>query len=372
VVPRKLIVHLLRLLPLMLVPILLAPVLVFALQRSSGSELYQSVATIWVQDSELIQQPSLTVQNAFLTPAQRQVSVVRDLLMTESFRMQMAEEAGLIRVPEEFEADPGGGSTIGPAPTPPSAASFLTASQRGRVSTVIGRSVAVNDSGANLMVITATSPNPETAQALAQAVISVYDARLRMESDRQYTITLEYLTSQLAAANSELATRRADLERYVASRPNVNLAEVGDLEYRTLASYVDAQMSIVNSLNQAVQSNNLTAVSASQGLAARFNVLDSPAQPDQPLEQSRIQVLGMPVAAMVMMLLLAAGYLLVVYRTDHSVLSAEDLSDLDVPFLGYAPRLQRDRPRWRPHWSMRRNRSHARQTAASFAVREAA
>lgn len=375
-VPRKLVAHLLRLLPVMLLPILLAPALVFLLQRG-GTPVYQSYATIWVQDPAGIQQPSLNVENSFLTPAQRQASVLNDLLQTDGFRMQIAELVGIISVPEGA-ATPGTSSgTQGPGlgsatpvagATPPSAASFLTSSQRERVFHLIGRSVAVGANGSNLLAITTSYSDPETAKALGDATIAAYDSRLQSEAQRQTVITSDYLSSQLVVAQEELTNRQNALQAFIQANPGVNLA-VGSVEYRGLAAQVEAQLAIVNGLQSAIQGNQFNSVSITQGLAARFSVLDHPRAADHPIQESRIQQLMMPIGAMMVMVLLAAGYLLVVYRADHSVLSTEDLRGLDVRFLGYAPKLKRDRRQWR--LSFRRDRGHARRAAASFASREA-
>src|SRR5690606_18863240 len=150
-----------------------------------------------------IQPPSLNVENSFLTPARRQASVLNDLLQTDGFRMQIAEPVGIISLPEGAATPGTGAGAHGPglcsaAPvadgSTPSAASFLTSSQRERVFHLIGRSVSVGANGSNLLAITTSYSDPETAKRLGDATIAAYDSRLQSEAQRQTVITSDYLS----------------------------------------------------------------------------------------------------------------------------------------------------------------------------------
>jgi len=375
-IPRKLVSLALRSLPLLLLPIVLAPALVLYLQSGSSSGQYQSNATIWVLDPDQIQRASLDVENAYLTPAQRQASVLRDLLMTESFRLQVAERAGLIGADATGgEPDNAGGLTPGDRSAanidPAELAAGMTEDQRTIVTRIVGSALAVTASGANLLTVTSTYPDPAVAQALGRGAIAAYDERLRAESERQDRITLEYFDEQLSVAETELIRRRDALNAYIQANANVDLSASGDIQYRSLLGEFQSQDAIVANLNEAIQSTQLSAVSSSQALAARFNVLDEPSLPRLPITPSRMQQFGLPVAALMLGVMLSAAYLLVTYRLDHTIRSTEDLRGIGVPFLGYTPRLSPNGRRWLPRVLRRREGAHARHAAASFAFRKA-
>lgn len=380
-IPRKLILQALRWLPLLVFPVVLAPALVMYVQRDQVQQ-YQSVATIWVLDPEQIQQAALNIDNSYLTPAQRQVSVIKDLLQTQSFRIQIAQLAGLAgpvptntSVPGTPTGDPVAASTASPSAsalvgTDAALSGALGPQRMAEIGKLIGAVVDVSATGANLLTVTVTLPQGEGARRIGQAVIAAYDGRLREESTRQDAIALAYFEQQLTVADIELSRRREARENYVAAHPGVDLVQTGDFDYRVLASEVEAQTAIVTGLQAAIQRTHLEAVSASQALAARIHVLDQPSLPATPLVRSRVQEFGLPAAALGMALILSAAYLLLVYRLDHTIRSAEDLADIGVPFLGYAPWIRAGGAWWRPGRWTGRSGDRARRIASSFAMSE--
>ncbi|MGH2610347.1 MAG: hypothetical protein ACRDHF_14800, partial [Tepidiformaceae bacterium] len=81
---------------------------------------------------------------------------------------------------------------------------------------------------------------------------------------------------------------------------------------------------------------------------------------------------GYPFAGLLLGIFIAAAYLYTVYRTDHSVLSSEDLVGLNVQLLGRVPELrQKSRLDAIPVISRFRGRQHrdfARHTASAIST----
>ncbi len=348
-VPRKLAARIIRALPFLLIPVLLAPALTMFLQQRSAQDEFVAEATIWVLEPPMIQQSPLTIENPYLSPAQRQSEVINDLLTTDGFRLEVAEHAGLL----------------------PGSSDSLTQEQRSSVVRVIGRSVYADAAGSNLLQVVGEAPTEQVAVALVGSVVEVYRSRLEVEAQRQSAVAADYFREQMTAAEAELAERKAAADAYLAAHPGADQVPV-DREYALLIGRVESQTRVVEGIGEALQGSHLNAVSASQGLAARFNVLDQPALSEHPNTVSRTQQLGMPLAAAVLGAMVSAGYLLVVFYTDHSVYSREDLAGAQVRFLGYTPRIRRRHGLFgRLAAWIRRDRNHARRVAASLSGKAA-
>lgn len=340
--PRKLVARVLRALPILLLPVVLAPAAVIALGNADGTQRYQAEVWIWVLDPAEIQPVPLDIDNIYLSPAQRQADVVNDLLRTQSFRLAVAEAAGLI---DPLGAEGGGAASA---------------------TTIVADSVEARADGANLLLLIGVHEEAETARVLAQAAVAAYNDRLRMEAERQVAVELDYYQRQMVTAEEELAQRRAEAEAYAAQHPEVLDRDTYDSRYEQLTGRVDAQARLVDGLAQAMQDAQLNAVSFAQGLAARLNVVDPAATPEAPLQPTRTRKYGLPVAAAVLGMMLSGGYLLVAYYTDHSIASREDLDGLPVRYLGAVPSMQR--PGWITRMRDRRgSRAYARRLAASVA-----
>lgn len=325
---------------LLALPIILAPVAVLLLTQSSPE--YSSRANVWVSRPANVD-PGVFLQNSstWLTPAQSQAQVLNDLLRIRSFRLAVAESAGL--QPTSGEEAQGGWVSTG--------ASAI---------------------GTNLVQITATASHPELAPRLVGGVISEYRKRFADEATRAANSQVDYFSVQLQDANEELETRRAQLAQYEAANPVEEGAPVRfDFERERLANAVQSQQLIVTSLLQALQSAQRSAAAAPQALEATFSVQDPPSAP-LVFRESRMKQIGYPFIGILFGAGIAATYLYVVFRTDYSIRTSEDLIDLPVPLLGYVPQLPRRNPvgwmrfgalRW---WPIGRSRDFAKTVAASM------
>jgi len=305
-IPRKLLEATFRRFWLLLIPIIVTPLIVVGLTHTTPK--YQSVATVWVSQPSNIG-PSALGQSAnpYISAADAQTQVIRDLLTTKSFRGDVAQAAGL-----------------------PSTSAAIA---------LVATSVQVSSAGSNLVAVVATGADPQMLQAMVNGVISQYQARSAAESQRQTSIAVQYYTNQIDLANKELDTRRAALSAYVAAHPVAATAQAADLQYTQLVGSVDAQSQVVNGLVTALQDAQLRAASAPQSLQASFSVQDPANLPKTPEPVSVTKKYGYPVAAFIFGVLIAGAYVYTTYRTDHAIRSSEDLVGLTVPLLGVIPDL---------------------------------
>lgn len=328
----------------LLLPVIVVPLIVLGL--TSKPRQYQSTAVVWVSNPVASERPVLGANNPYLTPAQNQAQAINDLLSTRAYRVQVAMDAGIVHQGADDKALRRGAALV--------------------------RSYAYA-SGVNLVTISAISTSDEVAQAIVTGVINQYRARATATLASDAEVSAQYYNQQLALAQQGLAQKTAELAEYLKANPKAadpsNVASQ-ELAYRTLKDAADSQASLVASLQQALQSIALRSASAPETQASMFVVQDAPTRPEAPLPQSLTSRLGMPIAGMFLGLCIGSAYLYVVYRTDHTIRSAEDLSELNVPLLGSVPQLQ-PAPQWARYtpvaWYLRwRRRDFARKTAASI------
>lgn len=323
---------------LLLVPILLSPIAVVLLTQSPPQ--YFSQSSVWVSRPADVD-PGIAQSNSWWeTPAQTQAQVLRDLLSTESFRAEVAEAAGL---------------------TGDDAAA--------RVWSL----TSVTASGQNLVYVSARSTDPREANAVVSALLEQYEQRFSEEANRAATLQVDYFTVRLEAANAELETRRNALAQYIAENPEATDESNFDLDYQRLVGAVESQQLIVSGFVQSLQSAQLAAASAPEAFQATFAVQD-PASPPREIVTSATKRFGYPLIALLFGIGISATYLYVVYRTDYSIRTSEDLIELPVPLLGYVPQLPRHNPvgmmRFRAlNWiPFGRNRDFARTVAVSMSL----
>lgn len=336
-IPRKLVEAVFRRWWVVALPVVLAPILVVMLTRKEPE--YQSTSTVWVARPDSIDGGTLgRASNPYITAAQAQTQVMYDLLSTRSFRQTVAANAGL-----------GAESEL-----------------------LVAKHVSVSAIGVSLISIQATTPSPEMAQRLVTAVTQEYLTRAVAESQRQTEIAITYFTAQLALAKDELDIRRADLSGYLATHPTAPDSKT-DLTYPRLLDSVASQTQIVDGLNTDLQTAQRTLLTANQGVEAAFTVQDEARLPLAPVPVSITKRLGYPVVGLGFGLALAACYLYLVFRSDHSIRSSEDLVGLPVQLLAYVPELNGSRGflgKLNPiAWLTRARRSdYARAVAASIST----
>lgn len=337
-IPRKLTDLIFSQLLLLLLPAMVLPVALFVLV---GEEpMYESRATIWVDRTLSGSMSTFGQSNPYQTPATNQAQTINDLLATRSFRRLVAVGAGLMDDSNPEHA--------------------LVPPFRAWAGTI----------GVNLVTVTARSSSPDSAEAIVSSVLTEYGERARDEARRQGAALSDYYTQQLPIVEAELATREAELAKFLAENPSAAIDGSSanlTLDYRTLVNNVESQQTLIEDLRARIQSTALTQASIEQNQSLAFQVQDQPNVPDAPLPISRTQQLGIPLVGLLFGTALSSLYVLVRYRTDHTIKTEHDVAAA-VPVLGS---IQEIRPPgfW---WRLIPGRIYASRPASAFARRTAA
>jgi capsular polysaccharide biosynthesis protein len=345
-IPAKLLETIFHRVWLLALPVILVPLVVVLLTRSTPT--YESWASVWASAPVGDSGPAFGQTNSYVSPAQNQVQVLGDLLSTDSFREQIAIEAGMAD-----GTDP-----------------------RALRNAVESLDIGVSTVGTNLVSISASSGDAAEAQAVVAAVISQYQMRAATEIQRRATASVDYYTQQLSLVDQTLAERRRELAEYLRANPKAaNPEDVAseDPNYRALVSQVETQVSRQESLQLALQEVKLNQASAPSSQDASFSVQDAASLPEAPLPTSSTTRFGLPFAGLLFGIMISAAYVYFTYRTDHTIRSAADVGDLDVPLLGSVPDLRTGGLMGHVvpiRWALSfRHRDFARRTAASISAR---
>lgn len=328
----------------LVLPLVLVPLIVMSF--TTRPDNYLSSAVVWTSNPIAGEKLAVGSNNPYLSPAQNQAQAVNDLLSTKAFKAQVAIRAGIIP------------------------ASADAATVRRGVARVDASAAA---SGVNLVTISAMSPSSAAAQAVVTAIIEEYLARATTTIESDSTVSLDYYSQQMTLAQDTLNKTSAQLAEYVRANPRATdptNAASQEPAYRALVQQVNSQTALVNSLRESLQAIQLRAASAPQTQASMFAVQDPASRPEAPLPVSLKSRYGFSVAGAMLGLFIGLTYLYVSYRTDHTIRSAEDLGDIQVPLLGSVPQLQPG-PLWARYtplaWFIRwRRPDFARKTAAAI------
>lgn len=313
-IPRKLVEAAFRRWPLLLAPVLLAPAL--ALYVAPSATEYVSGATVWVTDPIDLEAGVIArTDNPYTTPAEAQTQVLADLMATSSFREAIAVNAGIVAATD-------------------------TAATRSSAAASVGEAIEVRALGESLVGIAARASSAEGALVLARSFLTSYDDWATTTLARESQLAVAYFTEQLTAAQAELDAREAALTAYLTLAPGAAVAFPPDARYQAMQGSVVAQRDIAQGLADSLQQAHLDVASAPQGLLASFNVQDEPELPLAPVAESLMARLAYPVMGLVFGIAIAGGYLFLVFRTDHTIRSSEDVEAAGTRLLAYVPALK--------------------------------
>ncbi|GAB4334541.1 MAG: hypothetical protein Kow0010_21590 [Dehalococcoidia bacterium] len=331
-VPRKLVEIAWRKAWLLVLPIVLVPVAAFAFAPSRVE--YESVATVWVSPAPDLD-PGALARNTGgeLDPAENQAEILKDLLGTRSYREAVAM-----------------------------AAWSLSAAEAAGAELRVAESVSVHAVGRNLLEIRASAPVANDAQALVAAVIAEYRERASAQAAMEAEARLNVAQRRFDSAVAEYDRREQARAEYLAANPTA--ATTGDVAYQALLTRVNNQAVTVDRLRTELDDAQNAVSTAELAQQLVFNVQDHPTLPEAPVAASLVERAMLPGAGLVLGVALSAGLLLVMYRTDHTVRSSEDLRGLSAPLLGRIPELRR-RGVAR---ALPGGRTYARRLAASITV----
>lgn len=309
-----------------LIPVLLLPLAVLLLVHREPA--YEAVAVVWVTRLSSLDSSALgSNSNPLDTAADTQSQVLNDLLATRSFSLAVAERAGMDHATAWADVQDW---------------------------------VTVTSEGVNILEVSAITASGELSKALVDGVINEYRAGVTAESDRETNIAIDYYDAQIVVAKAELARRNAAFATYLLTNPEQPGTH---LTYIALSDAVASQSVTIEELESSLDNVRRLAATTEQSLDAQFNVRDPALLPESAVPQSLWARFGLVAGAVAFGLIIAAGYVYTIFRTDRAIRSKEEILELGVPVVGVVPALGKSfgwlprRPATPTLWRWRSNRT---------------
>ena len=288
--------------PLFILPVLLLPVVGFLQARKTVAD-FKSTGVIDVVNNPLLGdlgnlQPGGATN--LETPAVATARTISELLGTDGFVDQVADRAGL-----------------------------KTALASGAITPDdIRAHVFANASGYQLLRVTATWPNGQTAQQLSQAAIDSYVSYVVASQVSKTKDASAFWAQRAAAYQTKLDAAQLALREYVANNPAPDVGERPDsetLDMQALSDAVDqAQEQVANALTEQ-ENNDLSTQQLTTATNQALQVVDAPDASAAPESIKRQQALTIAIF-LVLGLIVAGGLLIIATFLDRTVRSAEDVA----------------------------------------------
>ncbi len=352
--PRKIVEHFFKLLPvLILLPIFI--VVPTFLMLSSAPAEFESRATLWVSETGTTGGIDvLGAENVYASPSQRQAQSIAQLLATDSFALDVARGGGVL------------------ADTPDRDVDWRTVdyvSQEAEAISLVRKSVWSSSDGTNLMSITARAKDPQRAYAMVNAATNLYLERIATEASRKTDLVVSFYQQRLENSITGLDEIDRQITDYVAKHPSVTQFNSFDPAFTRLRAAFDSQNQLVTKMRESLELAQLDATTANEGQKGRYSLVDAPVVPALAVKQ------GLKSRAMSLVLALGgavglvAGLLYLSFVTDHTVRSSEDIATAGVPVLAFLPELDsRQHGLWVLRPLLRRDQAFARKLAANLAA----
>jgi uncharacterized protein involved in exopolysaccharide biosynthesis len=216
----------------------------------------------------------------------------------------------------------------------------------------------------DFVVIATTTPNPELAVELIEALLVHYQAELDARNQTQIDVATAYYAEEMRKAEEAMEKSRGELAAYLQSFPSLarGAADAGDLmtardaTLGRLESKLRIDEETYGRMRAKYDEIQADAKTSAQGRPLAFTIVDEPRLPIDPLSQGRMGLLKLPFIGLVMSLILSSVIAVVLVVTSHAVMGKNDLEGaLGVPVLGEIPPLRRRRWLWqrRPRHAVR-------------------
>jgi uncharacterized protein involved in exopolysaccharide biosynthesis len=284
------------------------------------SPTYQASATVWTQQSILLDSGLVGDENPYLTPAQNQAQVFNDLLNLDSFVLSVAA-----KVPALAEADQ------------------LTQIVEVRDGTVVA------PSGVNVLSISHTSGDPTIARDVVQGILDSQSERTTSDVVSQADVAEEFYETRLTVAKEDLDKQKVALAEYQASLPAAALADPTFVDPRLTELRAAAQRvrDDYDALLDRLESIYLERDSALKGRDLSFQVADAPQLPTTPVPTSKVDLLLFPLLGFLLGFSASGALLFAMTRLDETIRLPREAQDI-APVLAVVPDLGRKRRRQWP------------------------
>jgi uncharacterized protein involved in exopolysaccharide biosynthesis len=304
---------------LILLPILVIPIDVGAAMLSTPPQ-YEAQAGMWVEQATYLSYSTDDI-NRYLSPAVNQRNRLVELMQTRSFLAEVAGKTALASI-----ADAPGGDDV--------------------LRALFARDFEVTTSGDHLLSLRFRAEDREVATSVLSAMVEKFKARAASDRYGQAQVAITFYQSRLTEADTELASARSQLAKYLSDNPALAaaIAKSGTDTARFDPQFAEAQRRVESSQGDAnlargsLERAELDVAAGIKGLDFGFRIVDTVQASTSPSRQLK-KILLYPVVALVAGLVLGAAMLLWFALSDHSVRSLADLGP-EVIILSVLPRLR--------------------------------
>jgi capsular polysaccharide biosynthesis protein len=303
---------------ILLIPFaILIPAAIFMSYRGLSTE-YTSTARLFARESVIVD--SFTSGNPYASPAENRSSDLNELLLTERFTLAAAERAGLpvaTRAQQEFS---------------------MWEVQYG---------TSIYASGRHLLVVSHTSPNPERARDIVDALVATFRDQYRDQVVANAGNALKVYQSNLEQNRLALDVAEQELNEYLVSRPtNESLAT--DPRFTSLQRAVDRAQREYDSTQQSILDIETQRENSLTGQDFTLAEQDAASVPENANALSKRKFVALPIAGFLIAVSVAAAAYAFLLRTDSRLRTREDVEQMTgVPVLGSVPDVATEKRR---HW----------------------
>ena len=336
---------------LFLAPVIIVPTIALLIAFYTG-RTYKVEATVWVDPSQYLTDTTRIAT----TPSQVEAQALQEWFETESFRLEVMNNAGLTEaiargdwpVPSELGTSLAGipvisglAGMVGVAMPVPQAKAQDAALE------MMEQTIAVSATGNNLLAVTYTGKEPFLGQRLLEEALALYNNRSTQaqidetaSSVAFYSEQAEIQRGRMDAAAEAVATFLRNFPDPVAGQVRP-AAEVAELD--RLRGALSLERELYQWVLTRLEEVRITAEAQVASRTSSFLLIDTPTVPSS-------ASLPASTLAMVLMLGLTLGGIIglvpigILTWTDHTVRTREDVTDMvNVPVLAEVPLVRNGR-----------------------------
>ena len=317
--------------------LLLTPV-VLALVASIGTVLlqprvYESSAKLLFYGSSMDVAPAGSPYS-YLTAADQQAGVLRELITTRSFATSVGQRGPLADYLLQQPASSGGLSGLihkflGQGGSSPSVDDLVYSELNQKVSVVAAPP--------QLVSVTFQARDPAVAAGTVKAIIDQFSDEVLQSRKVQAQAVVDFFTTQLTEQDGQVAAADGAVTRYLAAHPSARTAQ--DPALIALQHTADLARQRYQSLSLQLDQARLDLAAQNQSGGAGFRLIDPASTPTQPLSL-RVTALRSLLGGLAGGLIVAALALLVLTAADTSLRRPDDVTKaLGLRLAGSIPRL---------------------------------
>jgi hypothetical protein len=304
---------------LIVLPLIVVPIDVAAFVLSTPAQ-YEATAGMWVEQATYLSYSTDDV-NRYLSPSQNQKNRLLELMATKSFVGDVASRTKLAPMVSAPDGDE-------------------------QLRQLFARDFEVIATGDHLLSLHFRAEDRDLAVAVLDAMVAVFKNRAASDRYGQAQVAITFYQSRLTETESELASSRAALAKYLAENPSVaaTVSRVGiqvasvDAQFGEAQRRVEASQRDADNARASLDRAELDVAAGVQGLEFGFRLVDPVEASATPSRQLK-KVLIYPIIALIVGVVLSASLLLLFALSDHSIRSLADFAP-DTVILGVLPRLR--------------------------------